>query len=312
MSTQTQLTQLWVEKYRSTNFDEYVFNDADHKVKFQRMVNDGEIPHLLLSGTAGSGKTTLSKLLVRLLNIDPCDVLLINASDENSVDVMREKISTFAMSYSIGSFKVIQLEEADYLSPNAQAVLRVIMEEASSNCRFILTANYDNKIIPAIKSRCTSFHFKSPSQDDTLARCAEILLSENIDFELELLETYISVYYPDLRQIINVLQSNSIDGKLLPPKNMTGNDDYKFKILDYLTSGDLRSCREVVCKNVGRDEYEDVYRFLYENLSVCEKFKDVNAYESGIVLIANYLYKHSLCADPEINLAALFIELNNL
>ena len=308
----TKLTQLWVEKYRSTNFDEYVFNDEDHKIKFQRMVDNKEIPHLLLTGTAGSGKTTLSKLLVRLLEIDPCDVLCINASDENSVDVMRDKISTFAMSYSIGTFKVIQLEEADYLSPNAQAVLRVIMEEASNNCRFILTANYENKIIPAIKSRCTGFSFKSPSQDDTFLRCAEILISENVEFDPELLEKYISVYYPDLRQIINVLQSNSINGTLQAPKNTVSTEDYKFKILDYLSTGDLRSCREVVCKNVGRDEYEDVYRFLYENLQTADKFNDINAYEAGIVLIANYLYKHALCADPEINLAALFIELNNL
>jgi len=306
------MKQLWFEKYRSTTFEEYVFNDEDHRVKFERMVREKEIPHLLLTGTAGSGKTTLSKLLVRLLEVEPCDVLVINASDENSVDVMRDKISTFAMSYAIGPFKVIQLEEADYLSPNAQAVLRVIMEEASSNCRFILTANYANKIIPAIKSRCTSFQFKSPSLEATFTRCAKILLAEDVVFDVDLLEKYISVYYPDLRQIINVLQSNSVNGELMVPAGSTTTEDYKFKMLDLLLTGDLRAARELVCKNVGRDEYEDVYRFLYENIDRCEKFSDQNAYESAIVLIANYLYKHALCADPEINLAALFIELGQL
>lgn len=309
-NTTHKIKQLWVEKYRPKTLSEVVFQNDAQKKKFVKYINEGEIPHLLMTGVQGSGKTTISKVLVNELGIDPTDVMTINASKENSVDVMREKISNFVQSYAIGKFKIVQLEEMDGLSQSAQGALRVIMEEYSDYCRFIGTANYENKIIPAIKSRMQHFVFKAPSFEDTAVLVANMLVNENVDFEIDLLEKYISASYPDIRKLINTLQQNSVDGILEPPLT-TDAGDYKFKMLDLLATGNLREIRKLVCENVGREEYEDVYRFFYENLHKCPKF-DENTSEAAVVLIAKYLNMHGVVADPEICFAAMCIELNNL
>lgn len=308
--TAHRIKQLWVEKYRPKTLDEVVFQNDLQKKKFVKYVKEGEIPHLLLTGIQGSGKTTISKALITELKIDETDVLTINASKENSVDVMREKISNFVQSYAIGRFKIVQLEEMDGLSQSAQQALRVIMEEYSDYCRFIGTANYENKIIPAIKSRMQHFVFKAPAFEDTAVLVANMLVNEGIDFEVDILEKYIAASYPDIRKLINTLQQNSVDGKLEIPLS-TDHGDYKFKMLELLESGNLREIRKLVCASVGREEYEDVYRFFYENLGKCKKF-DESAIEAGIVLIAKYLNMHGVVADPEICFAAMCIELNNL
>jgi DNA polymerase III delta prime subunit len=306
------IKSLWCEAYRPATFDEYIFQSATQKKQFTAMAENKEIPNLLLSGSAGTGKTSLSKLLVNVLEIDDCDVMTINASDNNSVDYIRDKIYGFATSFAIGSFKVIQLEEADYLSINAQAVLRGLLEETQDNCRFILTCNYENKIVEPVKSRLQHFHFKSPSKDEVLLRAGEILVNELIEFELELLEKYVTGYYPDIRKIINTLQQNSIAGKLTQPSIDDGEGDYHFEMVDLLQNGDLRGLRKLICTNVPREEYDGIYRYLYENLQSCPKFGKIDAYEAGIVVVASYLYKNSICADPEINFAACAIELNNI
>lgn len=306
----SKIKQLWVKKYSPKTLDQVVFQNPAQEKKFRKYVKDGEIPHLLLSGVPGSGKTTLSEVLINEFKIDPIDVMTINASKETGVDTMRVKISNFVQTFASGQFKIVQLEEMDLLSPAAQGALRVIMVDYSDYVRFIGTCNYANKIIPALKSRLTHYEFKAPAFEDTAVLVANMLVNEGVDFEVELLEKYIHASYPDIRALINSLQDNSEDGKLTEPESITG-ADYKFQIIDLLAAGDLKGVRKVVCENVGREEYEDVFRFMYENIQNCKGF-DAAKSESAIVLIAEYLYRHSLVADPEINFAALCIRLDGL
>jgi replication factor C small subunit len=305
------ITLPWIEKYRPKDFESYIFHDQAMKKKFQSFVANEIIPNLLISGVQGTGKTTISKILIDLLHIDPADVLVINASDENSVDVIREKISTFANTYAVGTFKIIQLEEADYISPNGQGALRFLMEECAENCRFIATCNYVNKIIPALRSRFQEYFFKAPNKDDIFVRCAEVMMNEEVEFDADLLEKYISAYYPDIRKILNVLELSVEDGKLIEAVSET-NSDYKFQLIDLLEKGNWREIRKLVCENTPREEYEGIFRFMYENLDKCKSFADIEKYESGVVVIGNYLYRHALSADPEINIACMFIDLSHL
>ena len=202
--------KLWVDRYRPTTIDDYVFHDETHERAFRAMIENKTIPHLLLSGIQGSGKTTLSNILVIALDIDPTDVLIINASDENSVDTIREKIKAFITTFAMGEFKVVRLEEADYITQQGQGILRMLMEEFSDNARFILTCNYENKIIPAIKSRVQQFRFKASNHDDVTEYAASVLISEHVKFQIHLLDLYVSAGYPDVRKIVNMLQQNTI------------------------------------------------------------------------------------------------------
>jgi DNA polymerase III delta prime subunit len=303
---------LWVEKYRPSSLDEYIFHDESHKKAFQQMVENKTIPHLLLSGVQGSGKTTIAQILIKELGVDPTDVLLINASDENSVDFMRDKIKSFITTFAMGEFKVIQLEEADYLTINAQAVLRKYMEDPNCPARFILTCNYENKIMPAIKSRSQQFRFKSGDRDEITEYAARILLTEKVKFGIDLLDKYIAVGYPDIRKIINLLQQNSISGILQPLISKSESGDYKFKLLDLLNIDDWTGARTLACGNVATEEWEDLYRFLYENLDKSKKFSKKDNWEAGIVIITDHLYKNAVIADQEINAAAMFIRLSQV
>ena len=306
----TKIKQLWVRKHAPKTLTDVVFQNDSQKRKFMKYLADGDFPHLLLSGVQGSGKSTISNALVNDFKIDGMDLMRLNASKENSVDTMREKISNFVQTFANGPFKVVQLEEMDGLSHAAQAALRVIMEDYSDHVRFIGTCNYANKIIPALKSRMVHYEFKAPSFEDTAVLVATMLVTEGVDFEPELLEKYIAASYPDIRALINSVQDNSENGKLSEPELVAG-QDYKFKILDLLEAGDIRGIRKLVCENVGREEYEDVYRFMYENIHKCKGF-DAEMCEAAIVLIADYLYKHAVMADPEINFAALCYKLVKL
>lgn len=303
---------IWSEKYRPKTLDQYVFHDESLKNSVAKWVNEKDFPHLLLSGVQGSGKTTLSLVLIEACEIDPLDVLEINASDENDVETMRTKIKSFISTYAMGKFKVVRLEEADYLTPNAQGALRAMMQDYADVARFILTCNYENKIIPPLKSRVQHFRFTKANIDDVKVYAYEVLTSESVKFTGALLEKYVAIGYPDIRKIVNLLQQNTIDGKLQPPEVKGESKDYKFALLEFIETDNWIEARKLACAEVAREEWEDVYRFLYENLDKAPSFKLKDKWEAGIVIIADHLYKHGIIADPEINAASMFIRLGQI
>jgi DNA polymerase III delta prime subunit len=306
------LHKLWMEKYRPQHIEDYIFQNDAQKIDFLKMIKNKSIPHLLLSGTQGSGKTTIAKILITECNIDTTDVMVINASDENSVDVIRDKIKNFITTFAMGDYKVVLLEEADYITASGQAVLRVMMEEYIDIARFILTCNYENKILPSVKSRCQHYRFKSSDKNDIAEYVVDILMQERIKFDLDLVDKYIDVGYPDVRKIVNLLQQNSHDGILNPPQSTAEVGDYKFTLLDLVERDQWQEARVLACSQVATEEWEDVYRFFYENLHKAPKFTDVPKWEEGMIIIAEHLYKHSICADAEINAAAMFIRLGQV
>jgi replication factor C small subunit len=304
------MKELWVEKYRPKTIEGYVFRDEHQKKQIQTWIKDQSIPHLIFSGTAGIGKTTMAKILVEELGIEDYDVLEINASRTNSVDDVRDKIVNFVQTIPFGPFKVVLLDEADYLSPNAQAALRGVMEEYHQTARFILTCNYPNRIIPALHSRCQGFHVEKVDQTEFIARVATILVEENIDFDLDTLDLYVKVAYPDLRKCINLVQQNCQEGKLVSPnKSDAGEQDWKFDMVTLFKAGKISEARKLLCGKIRSEEMEEVYVWLYNNLDV---FGDEKKQDSAVLIIKQGLVDHGLVIDTEINLAATMIKLARL
>ena len=304
------MKELWVEKYRPSTVDGYVFRDDHQRNQINTWIRDKSIPHLLLSGSAGIGKTTLAKILIHEIGIEDYDVLEINASRTNSVDDVRDKITNFVQMIPFGPFKVVLLDEADYLSPNAQAALRGVMEEYHGTSRFILTCNYPNRIIPAIHSRCQSFHVERTDMEQFIARVERILTTENITFDLESLANYVSVTYPDLRKCINMVQQNINEGVLQAPnKGDAGEADWKFDMVQLFNAGKITEARKMLCGKLRAEEMEEVYRWLYDNLNI---FGSDDNQDKAIIIIKSGLVDHTVCADPEINLAATLVRLSKL
>ncbi len=304
------MKELWVEKYRPAKIDGYVFRDEHQRKQVQTWIKDKSIPHLLLSGSAGIGKTTLAKILIHELGIEDYDVLEINASRTNSVDDVRDKITNFVQMIPFGPFKVVLLDEADYLSPNAQAALRGVMEEYHQTARFILTCNYPNRIIPAIHSRCQGFHVERTDITEFTARVATILVDEGVDFDLDTLDNYVKVTYPDLRKCINLVQQNVNEGKLAAPnKGDQGEADWKFDMVTLFKAGKITEARKLLCGKIRAEEMEEVYRWLYDNLEI---FGEEDNQDKAILIIKQALVDHTICADPEINLAASLVRLSKL
>jgi replication factor C small subunit len=304
------MKELWVEKYRPSTIDGYVFRDNHQREQVKTWIKEKSIPHLLFSGSAGIGKTTLAKILFNELEVNDLDLLEINASRTNSVDDVRDKIINFVQMIPFGDFKVVLLDEADYLSPNAQAALRGVMEEYHHTARFILTCNYPNKIIPAIHSRCQGFHVAKTDQTEFTARVAEILISEGIQFDIDTLDSFVKATYPDLRKCINTVQMNSGDGMLhSPEKGDTGEADYKFKMVELFKSGKISEARKLLCSQARPEEMDEIYRWLYDNVEIFGEEANQN---KAILIIKQGLVDHTLVIDPEINLAATLIRLGNL
>ena len=304
------MKELWVEKYRPKTINGYVFRDGTQRKQVETWIKDKSIPHLLLSGTAGIGKTTLAKILINELGIEDYDVLEINASRTNSVEDVRDKITNFVSMIPFGLFKVVLLDEADYLSPNAQAALRGVMEEYHQTARFILTCNYPSRIIPAIHSRCQGFHVDRTDQTEFTARVATILVEENIEFDLDILDLYVKVAYPDLRKCIQLTQQNSQEGKLVAPNHGdAGEADWKFDMVELFKLGKINEARKLLCGKIRAEEMQDVYRWLYDNIEV---FGSEKNQQQAILIIKQGCVDHTLVIDPEINLSATLIKLSRL
>ena len=302
------MKQLWVEQYRPKDIEGYVFRDEAQRDQVKQWIKEGTIPHLLFSGAAGIGKTTLAKILIQSLGVDPYDVLEINASRDNGVDFIRFKIEGFVSTMPFGNFKVVLLDEADYLSVNAQAVLRGLMETYSDTARFILTCNYPHKIIPALHSRCQGFHIEKVDHTEFTARAATVLVTEGVEFDLDVLDSYVQATYPDLRKCLNLLQMNSVDGKIKTPSE-SGNStvDYKLAMVDLFKAGKIREARTLLCSQARPEEMEEIFRWMYDNLELFAKTEEQK--DEAIIAIRKGAANASLVADQEINLSATFTEL---
>ena len=296
---------LWVERYRPSGLEGYVGNE--HIIqKVNIYIENNDVPHLLLHGEAGTGKTTLAKIIVNAID---CDYLYVNASDERGIDTLREKIRGFAASVGFKTWKVVILDESDYLTRDAQAALRNLMETFSKSTRFILTCNYPEKVIDPIQSRCQTFEIIPPTKKDVAKRLNDILINEGIQFEMQDLAVIVNSGYPDIRRVINAAQRQVINGRLVIDKQSSIESTYSEKIVDILKSGvDTKSkftqIRQILADSKVRD-YTKLYSSLYERV---DEYAG-NKVGTTIVNIAEAQYKDSLVVDKEINVMAMFVNI---
>lgn len=306
------MNNLWVEKYRPTEIKDYVFRDENQRDMVESWIKEGSIPHLMLSGSPGIGKTTLAKMLIHEVGVNDFDVLVANGSKEGRKIEWVDKLISFCQTIPFGPFKVVLIDEADYMNPiSVQPALRNLMEDYSDHVRFILTCNHPNKIMAPIHSRCQGFHVETVDKDEFTARVATILVNENVDLDLDTLDTFVKATYPDLRKCINLVQQNSKTGKLLSPNKSDKNtSDWQLSMVELFKAGKIQEARKLVCKSAQPDEMEDIYRWLYDNLEIISEEESVQ--DKAILLIKQGLVDHTLIADPEINLAATMIRISNL
>ena len=303
------MTDLWVEKYRPNTVDGYVFVDDSQREQVQSWIKSKSIPHLLLSGPAGTGKTTLAKMLINELDVDEFDVMYANGSKEARKVEWVDKLISFCQTMPYGHLKIVLIDEADYMNPNSvQPALRNLMEDYSQTVRFILTCNYPNKLIPPIHSRCQGFHIAKTDQVEFTARVATVLVTEGVEFDLDTLDTYVKATYPDMRKCLNLLQPNSTSGKLNPPGEADRSiRDWKLECVDLFKHGRIKEGRTLLCQSSTPEEVEDVFRWLYDNLDLFGKTPEQQ--DQAIIIIRDGVRSIPLVTDQEINLSATLAQL---
>jgi replication factor C small subunit len=297
---------LWVEKYRSNTLENYVGNE-NIKQTVQKYLDQNDIQNFLFYGPAGTGKTTLAKLIVNSLD---CDYLYINASDERGIDTIRDKVSGFASAASFKPLKVVILDEADFITIQGQAALRNVIETYSRTTRFILTCNYIERIIDPLQSRCQVLKIVPPSKNDIAKHVFNILKQEETEIELEDLKLVVNQFYPDVRKILNTLQMGAKDGQIVVDKTILVSSNYKNQILTELCKPSQKSFNNIrqIIADAGVSDFEDLFRFLYDNV---EKYAPLSVGEV-VIFIEEYQYHSNFRIDKEINCAALISRILSL
>jgi DNA polymerase III delta prime subunit len=306
------ITELWVEKYRPKNIDGYVFVDNNQRQQVESWLRDRSIPHLLFSGGPGTGKTTLAKMLINELAIDEYDVMWANGSKEARKVEWVDRLIAFCQTMPYGDFKVVLIDEADFMNPNSvQPALRNLMEDYSHTVRFIMTCNYPNKIIPPLHSRLQQLHIPRTDHTEFTARAATILVSESVEFDIDTLDGYVRATYPDLRKCIQLLQQNSTAGQLVAASSTDrAAGDWKLDCVQLFKAGRINEARKLMCASAVPEEVEDMFTWLYQNLDLWTQ--DPEKQDQGIIIIRNGMAAMPLVADQEINLSATLCELSRL
>ena len=306
------IAELWVEKFRPKTVDGYVFVDDAQREQVQQWIRDGSIPHLMLSGSAGTGKTTLAKLLINELGVDEYDVMFANGSKEARKVEWVDKLISFCQTMPFGQFKVVLIDEADYMNPNSvQPALRNLMEDYSQTVRFILTCNYPTKIIPPLHSRCQGFQINKTDHTEFTARAATVLVSEGVEFDLDVLDTYVNATYPDLRKCLNLLQPNSVSGTLVAPSASDKSArDWKLDCVELFKQGQIKQARTLLCQSSDPEEANEIFTWMYNNLDLWGRTPEQQ--DQAVVIIRDGIAKIPLIADQEINLSATLIELGQI
>mgnify|MGYP001601443971 CR=1 FL=1 len=299
---------IWTERYRPDNLDTYVGN-VQVVEKIKKYIEDKDIPHLLFYGKAGGGKTTLAKIIVNSID---CDYLYINASDERNIDLVRDKIKSFASSAGFKPLKVVVLDEADFLNPTStQPALRNLMETFSLYCRFIMTANYVERIIEPLQSRCQAYNLAPPSKKDVALNMVNILRKENITFTPEDLGIVVNASYPDIRKILNTLQQYSINGNLVLDKATIVTSSYQLQLLEHLKTSDKKTAFTEIRKilsSSGQNTFVDLYQFLFDSIDDYAKGNIAGA----ILALAESQVQEASAIDKELHAMALFVNILNL